>query len=50
MKLPELFATTELGNKAFHNALLKIRLHYVEDFYFEQEQVNLHWYKMKSSE
>ncbi len=28
---------TELGNKASHNALLKIGLHYVEGFYFEQE-------------
>ena len=48
MKLPEIYATTELGNQASHNALLKIGLHYVEDFYFEQEQVNLRWYKMES--
>jgi RimJ/RimL family protein N-acetyltransferase len=48
MKLPEIFATTELGNQASHNALLKIGLHYVEDFYFEQEQVILRWYKMES--
>ena len=48
MKLPEIFATTELGNLASHNALLKIGLHYVEDFYFEQEQVILRWYKMES--
>jgi len=47
MKLPEIFATTELGNQASHNALLKIGLHYVEDFYFEQEQVNLRWYKIE---
>jgi RimJ/RimL family protein N-acetyltransferase len=49
MKLPEIYATTELGNQASHNALLKIGLHYVEDFYFEQEQVNLRWYKMESN-
>jgi RimJ/RimL family protein N-acetyltransferase len=47
LKLPELFATTELENQASHNALLKIGLHYVEDFYFEQEQINLRWYKME---
>ncbi|PWK20764.1 GNAT family N-acetyltransferase [Xanthomarina spongicola] len=47
MKLPEIYATTELGNQASHNALLKIGLHYVEDFYFEQEQVNLRWYKIE---
>ncbi|MFL0353051.1 GNAT family N-acetyltransferase [Xanthomarina sp. GH4-25] len=48
MKLPEVYATTEFGNQASHNALLKIGLYYVEDFYFEQEQVNLRWYKMTS--
>jgi RimJ/RimL family protein N-acetyltransferase len=47
MKLPELYATTEMGNQASHKALLKIGLHYVEDFYFEQEQVDLRWYKME---
>ena len=47
MKLPEVYATTELGNQASHKALLKIGLHYVEDFYFEQEHVNLRWYKME---
>jgi RimJ/RimL family protein N-acetyltransferase len=46
MKLPVVFATTEIGNEASHNALLKIGLHYVEDFYFEQEKMNLRWYKM----
>ncbi|WP_188462931.1 GNAT family N-acetyltransferase [Bizionia arctica] len=48
MKLPEIFATTEIGNEASHQALLKIGLHYVEDFYSEQEQLNLRWYKMES--
>ncbi|MGB6269000.1 MAG: GNAT family N-acetyltransferase [Olleya sp.] len=48
MKLPELYATTEVGNQASHNALLKIGLHYVNDFYFEQEQLDLRWYKIEN--
>jgi len=48
MKLPELYATTEIGNQASHNALLKIGLEYKEDFYFDEEQMNLRWYKIKN--
>ena len=48
LKLPELYATTEIGNQASHHALLKIGLHYIEDFYFEQEQLNLRWYELKN--
>lgn len=48
LKLPELYATTERGNQASHNALLKIGLKYVEDFYFEQEKLNLRWYKIEN--
>lgn len=48
MKLPELYATTEIGNKASHNALLKIGLEYKTDFFFEEEQINLRWYKIKN--
>jgi len=48
LKLPELYATTEIGNQASHNALLKIGLKYVEDFYFEQEKLNLRWYKIEN--
>jgi len=48
LKLPELYATTEVGNLASHNALLKIGLEYVEDFYFEQENLNLRWYKIEN--
>ncbi len=46
LKLPELYATTEMGNEASHNALLKIRLEYIEDFFFEEEKLNLRWYKI----
>lgn len=48
LKLPEIYATTEIGNQASHNALLKLGLHYVEDFYFEQEQMNLRWYTLEN--
>lgn len=48
MELPELYATTEIGNQASHNALLKLGLKYIEDFYFEQEQLNLRWYKIEN--
>ena len=49
MKLPELYATTEIGNEASHKALLKIGLCYKNDFFFEEEQMNLRWYKIKNS-
>jgi RimJ/RimL family protein N-acetyltransferase len=45
MKLPEIYATTEVGNVASHNALLKIGLEYVEDFWFEEDKLNLRWYR-----
>ncbi|WP_418512998.1 GNAT family N-acetyltransferase [Corallibacter sp.] len=48
MKLPALYATTEKNNRASHNALLKIGLHYVEDFYFEEEAMDLRWYKIEN--
>lgn len=48
LKLQEIYATTEMGNEASHNALLKIGLDYVEDFYFEKEKINLRWYKMEN--
>lgn len=50
MKLPEVFATTEIGNEASHQALLKIGLHYAEDFYFEEEALNLRWYSLTDRE
>lgn len=49
MQLPEIYATTEIGNQGSHNALLKIGLHYVEDFYFEQEDLHLRWYKIENT-
>jgi RimJ/RimL family protein N-acetyltransferase len=47
MNLPELYATTHIENQASHQALLKIGLTYVEDFYFDFEKMNLRWYKIK---
>lgn len=49
MQLPEIYATTEIGNQGSHNALLKIGLHYAEDFYFEQEDLHLRWYKIENT-
>ena len=46
MSLKELFATTEIGNIASHKALLKIGLEYVEDFWFEEDKLNLRWYQI----
>ena len=48
LKIPELYAVTEIGNQASHHALLKIGLTYVEDFYFEQKKLNLRWYNIKN--
>lgn len=48
LKLPELYGITEMGNQASHNALLKIGLDHVEDFYFEEEKLNLRWYKIEN--
>ncbi len=47
MNLPEIYATTEIGNEGSHHALLKIGLSYVEDFYFEEDDLHLRWYKME---
>ncbi|WP_338357829.1 GNAT family N-acetyltransferase [Yeosuana marina] len=48
LKLSTLYATTEIGNQASHNALLKIGLNYIEDFYSEEWKLNLRWYKLKN--
>jgi len=47
LKLEVIYGITEIGNQASHNVLLKIGLKYIEDFYFEEEQLNLRWYKIK---
>jgi RimJ/RimL family protein N-acetyltransferase len=49
LKLEVLYGITEIGNQASHNVLLKIGLKYIEDFYFEEEQLNLRWYKIKKT-
>jgi RimJ/RimL family protein N-acetyltransferase len=50
LKLPELYATTEINNQASHYVLLKLGLTDMEDFYFAQEQLNLRWYHIKNGE
>lgn len=49
MKLPAVYGITEKGNEASHKTLLKIGLDYIEDFYFEKEQLRLRWYEIKNS-
>ncbi len=49
MNLPELYATTEIENQASHNALLKIGLEYITDFYCKKEELNLRWYKINNT-
>ncbi|TNJ45331.1 GNAT family N-acetyltransferase [Tamlana fucoidanivorans] len=48
MNLEQLYGITEKGNQASHRVLLKIGLNYVEDFYFENEGLNLRWYHIKN--
>ncbi len=48
LNLSELYATTEINNQASHKALLKIGLSYIEDFYFEAEDLQLRWYNIKN--
>ena len=48
MKLKAVYGITEMENKASHNALLKIGLHYVEDFYYKKEDLTLRWYKVSN--
>ncbi|GGD20307.1 hypothetical protein GCM10011368_22780 [Hyunsoonleella pacifica] len=49
MELSRIYATTEIGNQASHNALLKIGLTHLNDFYFEPKQLQLRWYKMEKT-
>ncbi len=46
MKLKTVYGITEIGNLASHKALLKIGLDYIEDFYYEKEDLNLRWYEI----
>ena len=43
MNLPEVYATTEMGNEASHKALLKIGLEHVEDFFHDDESDRSVW-------
>ena len=49
MKLQKVYGITEIGNQASHNALLKIGLHYVEDFKYEKENLMLRWYELSNA-
>ncbi|WP_298417321.1 GNAT family N-acetyltransferase [uncultured Kordia sp.] len=44
LKLDKVYGITEMGNEASHKVLLKIGLTYLEDFYYEPEDMMLRWY------
>jgi len=46
MKLKTVYGITEMGNQASHNALLKIGLDYIENFYYKKEDLKLRWYEI----
>lgn len=48
MQLETIYGITEMGNEASHNSLLKIGLDYIEDFYYEKEELMLRWYSIKN--
>lgn len=47
LKLDTIYGITERNNEASHRVLLKIGLNYVEDFYYEPENMQLRWYQLK---
>ncbi len=49
MKLKTVYGITEIDNQASHNALIKIGLHYVEDFRYEKEDLMLRWYEISNT-
>ena len=46
LNLSTIYGITEKDNEASHHVLLKIGLNYVEDFYDENINLNLRWYKI----
>ena len=47
LKLKTVYGITDIDNAASHKALLKIGLTYIEDFYYEKENLMLRWYKIE---
>ncbi|MBJ6366755.1 GNAT family N-acetyltransferase [Snuella sedimenti] len=48
MRLKTVYGITEKGNQASHRVLLKLGLLYIEDFFYEKEQLQLRWYKIEN--
>lgn len=44
LHLDNVYGITEKGNEGSHRVLLKIGLTYVEDFYYEPDNMELRWY------
>jgi RimJ/RimL family protein N-acetyltransferase len=49
LKLEKVYGITEKGNESSHNVLLKIGLEYLEDFYYEPEDLMLRWYCIENT-
>jgi RimJ/RimL family protein N-acetyltransferase len=48
LKLDTVYGITEIGNQGSHNVLLKIGLHYIEDFYYKPDNMMLRWYSISN--
>ncbi|MGM5469263.1 GNAT family N-acetyltransferase [Flavobacteriaceae bacterium LMO-SS05] len=49
LNLDTIYGITEKNNQASHQVLLKIGLHYIEDFYDKKANVDLRWYNISKS-
>jgi RimJ/RimL family protein N-acetyltransferase len=49
LNLDTIYGITVIGNEASHRILLKIGLSYIEDFYYEKDDLNLRWYNISKS-
>lgn len=48
LQLDKVYGITEKGNEGSHNVLLKIGLAYLEDFYYEPDDMELRWYAISN--
>ena len=49
LKLDTIYGITEINNEGSHQVLLKIGLQYIENFYYEKENLTLRWYNISKS-
>lgn len=48
MKLKSIYGLTHIKNEASHQALLKIGLNFIEDFYYKKDDIQVRWYKIEN--